>query len=102
MKNKYSKKEILKAKEILRLPSFVTKKQIEKRYRELVKKYHPDINMANKTENEKKIKEINNAYKIIMNFIENYEYSFSDNAINRYTPDEGNSFINFDDPIIGK
>lgn len=102
MKKRYSKKEILKAKEILKLPSFTTKKQIEKRYKELVKKYHPDITIGNKTENEKKIKEINNAYNIIKNFIENYEYSFSDDVINRYNPDEGNSFINFDDPIIGK
>jgi molecular chaperone DnaJ len=38
---------------------------IKKKYRELAKKYHPDKNTHNKEENEKKFKEIAEAYEVL-------------------------------------
>ena len=46
----------------------VNQNQLKKKYKMLVKKYHPDVknNLANK---EMKIKEINKAYKILQKFV---------------------------------
>ena len=44
--------------------------QLKKRYKKLVKKYHPDV-MNNLNNKEKKMKEINKAYKIIQKYLKN-------------------------------
>ena len=44
--------------------SKVTVEQIKSSYRKLAKKYHPDVNVGNKLA-EEKIKDINEAYKIL-------------------------------------
>lgn len=97
MKKKYSYNEIIKAKEILGLPNYASREMIKRKYLDLVKKYHPDKNNLEKN----KIKEINKAYEIIEDYINNYEYSFSKEAIARYNPEAGSSFNDFDDPIWG-
>lgn len=57
--------------EILGLPKDATFNEIKKKYRELVKKYHPDILMGKGADEEiiqegtKKLQEINEAYKIL-------------------------------------
>lgn len=57
--------------EILGLPKDATFSEIKKKYRELVKKYHPDILMGKGADEEiiqegtKKLQEINEAYKIL-------------------------------------
>ncbi len=50
-------------------PNF-NEKQLKIRYKQLVKKYHPDVknNLDNK---EKKMKEINKAYKILQKYVNN-------------------------------
>ena len=45
-------------------------KNLKKRYKELVKKYHPDLN-KNYLNKEKKIKQINKAYNILLKFLKN-------------------------------
>ena len=55
------------AYEILNLDITATFAQVKRRYRELVKKWHPDKNeSAFKTEAEKKFVRINQAYETIM------------------------------------
>ena len=49
---------------ILGVPENATQEEIRKRYRELVKKYHPDINKDN-PEAAKKMAEINEAYQVL-------------------------------------
>lgn len=44
----------------------VTRKEIKKRYKELVKRYHPDINNNDK-QREEQFKTISQAYKVLMN-----------------------------------
>lgn len=51
---------------ILGVPRNATKEDIKKAYRELVKKYHPDLNPNNKKEAEEKFKEISEAYEVLM------------------------------------
>lgn len=55
---------------ILGLKADVTEDQLKSKYKSLVKKYHPDVknNLLNK---EMKMKDINNAYKIIKIFVKN-------------------------------
>ena len=52
--------------EILEVNTKASKEVIEKAYRVLVKRYHPDMQSKDKKENaEKKLKDINEAYKIL-------------------------------------
>ncbi|HDT15004.1 MAG TPA: J domain-containing protein [Firmicutes bacterium] len=99
---RYSFKEILRAKEILDLPSFVTRDYLKKAHLKLIKKFHPDSTGIKKEEGEKKICEINEAYAVIEDYLKNYEYSFSKNAVARYNPDAGSSFLDYEDPYWGK
>ena len=52
--------------EVLEVSEKASKEVIEKAYKVLVKKYHPDLQDAsNKEEADKKMKEINEAYSIL-------------------------------------
>jgi DnaJ-class molecular chaperone len=98
---RHSLAEILRAKEILGLPSFVTLDYLRKTHLKLVKKYHPDGAGERGEEREEKMREINKAYAVIEHYLKNYEYSFSKNAISRYNPDAGSSFADYEDPHWG-
>ncbi len=51
---------------ILGVARNASKDEIKKAYRELAKKYHPDLNPQNKKEAEEKFKEISEAYEVLM------------------------------------
>lgn len=70
IENKSLSSEIRTSLEILGISKKISKILVKKRYKELVKKYHPDLN-KNFIDQEKKIREINKAYKILMKYIEN-------------------------------
>ncbi|RKX93039.1 MAG: J domain-containing protein [Spirochaetes bacterium] len=74
-------KEIAEAAKILGLPERATLQVIKDRYRELVKKWHPDSGSKNEKECREMIRKINKAYKIITDFINNYKYPLSGDAI---------------------
>jgi len=73
--------DIIKALEILELPPFITKKDIKNRYKELAKKYHPDISKESS-----KMELINNAYKTLMKYIDNFRYSFDEDELSKQLP----------------
>lgn len=52
--------------EVLEVSEKASKEVIEKAHKALVKKYHPDLNHDNSKEAEQKIKEINEAYEVLM------------------------------------
>ncbi|MEL9915112.1 MAG: J domain-containing protein [Thermoplasmatales archaeon] len=51
---------------ILGVSRNASKEEIKKAYRELAKKYHPDLNPDNRKEAEEKFKEISEAYEVLM------------------------------------
>ena len=66
---------------VLELPKLITKEDIRRQYRVLAKKYHPDT--GGDTE---KMEQINNAYKLLMKYIEEFRYTFDEDEINRQFP----------------
>src|SRR5512138_3562184 len=52
--------------EILGVSPSASKKDIQQTYRQLARKYHPDVNPGNK-ETEEKFKAINEAYQVLSN-----------------------------------
>ena len=51
---------------VLGVDKKASKDDIKKAYRDLAKKYHPDLNPQNKTEAEEKFKSISEAYEVLM------------------------------------
>lgn len=75
-----------KARKILGLGEEANKEEIKDRYRELMKKYHPD----KRTDNEEcleKSKDINWAYSIITSYCDDYKFSFKREEVERMNPD---------------
>lgn len=75
--------------EILKIPKSASDGQIKSSYKELVKKYHPDLYVGDKDFAEHKIKEINEAYEVLSNPETKSEYdeylNLSTNPILTYT-----------------
>ena len=81
--------EITKARQILGLDEYATLKEIKNKYRELLKEWHPDLQKKNKAVRKEKTIEIINAYKIIMDYCEQYRFSFSREEVEKYfSPEE--------------
>tara|TARA_B100001057_G_scaffold63731_1_gene57299 strand:+ start:276 stop:845 length:570 start_codon:yes stop_codon:yes gene_type:complete len=67
-KNVSLSKEIQTSIEIFKLNNDFNENILKKRYKELVKIYHPDLN-KNYLNKERKIKQINKAYNILLRFL---------------------------------
>jgi len=81
--------EITKALQILGLYEFATLKNIKIKYTELLKEWHPDLHKENEEICKEKTIEIIDAYRIIMDYCENYKFSFSKEEIEKYiSPEE--------------
>ena len=74
-------KEIKKALDILALPQVITKEDIKNQYHFLAKKNHPDLGG-----DAKKMEALNSAYKILMQYIEEFRYTFDEEEIFRQFP----------------
>jgi hypothetical protein len=90
---KYGYDDIVKASEILGLAMFETREAVETAYRERVKKTHPDATGRQTKEQNMKMAELNEAYNIIRNYMDNYVFSFDKQSVSRY---------NFDDYMMRK
>jgi DnaJ-class molecular chaperone len=73
---------ISKALELLELPPFITKDDVKKQYKLLARKYHPDIN----SDNCEKMNQINTAYNLIIEYIDNFRYSFDEDELTKQIP----------------
>jgi DnaJ-class molecular chaperone len=81
--------EITKALRILGLHESATVKEIKNKYRELLKEWHPDLYRDNEAIRKQKTIEIISAYRIIMDYCEQYRFSFSKEEIEKYiSPEE--------------
>ncbi|MDF1881040.1 J domain-containing protein [Sulfurimonas sp. MAG313] len=76
-----STETLLKAKTLLGLYDKATLFDIKQKYRNLMHKWHPDKNPDNlETAQQMSIK-INEAYKTVLEYTKNYEYTFKEEDI---------------------
>jgi len=78
---KYS--DIQNALEVLGLPNMITKDDIKKRYRELALLYHPDRVGESSSQ---KMDEINRAYEILIDYIDNFRFAFDEDEFKKQNP----------------
>ena len=81
--------------ELLEVKENATSSEIKKSYKSLVKKYHPDVFLGDKSFAEAKLKELNEAYEILSNKTAKQEY---DKILNSTT--EINSSEDFEDDFL--
>ena len=74
-------KKIQNALEIMELHDRITFAQIKDKYKELMKKYHPDNCQDDVLMCEEKSKEIIKAYKILQDYCQDFRFSFSEEEI---------------------
>jgi len=86
----YSFEQLIKAKTLLGLRESSSLKEIKLKYKNLMKKWHPDKHKDDANKATKMSMQINEAYEIILNYCNNYEYSFDEEHIKRtsFTPAE--------------
>jgi hypothetical protein len=77
---------IHQALKTLNLPPLVSFEEIKSRYYELCKLHHPDINKQ-----DSKMRDINEAYTVLKQYVFNYRFSFSDEEISRQFPEESHA-----------
>ena len=62
-----------------------TLRDIKSRHRELVKRHHPDVGVTSEPET---IRQINAAYRIILDYVSEYRFSFTENEFYQQNPEE--------------
>ncbi|OQX21545.1 MAG: hypothetical protein BWK75_02980 [Candidatus Altiarchaeales archaeon A3] len=76
--------KIDEARKILGLGEKATLKEIKNAYREKAKRYHPDsADCTSKDECGEIMKKINDAYETLMDYCENYIYSFKKESVEK-------------------
>jgi hypothetical protein len=76
--------ELQSARTLLSLPERVTMQQLKARHRQLVKRHHPDSGSGD----EEQIRAINAAYRLIMEYLGSYRFSFSEAEFYEQNPEE--------------
>ena len=71
-----------KALDTLGILKFTTKKELKARYLKLSKIYHPDM----PTGDEQRFREINQAYKILKNYMENFAFKLNEDEFYTQNP----------------
>ena len=98
--DKYQK--ITDARKLLDLPERATTREIKSHYRSLLAQWHPDSCKENKEQCNEMTRKIIAAYKTIVDYCNQYKYSFSKEEIRNYLPADEWWFERFgDDPLWG-
>ena len=84
---------------VLGLRDLSTIKEIKARHRELVKRYHPDTGSVDDPE---KIRNVNAAYRILLDYVTEYRFSFAEEEFYRQNPEEQLLRQFVDVPMWGK
>jgi len=80
--------EINEARRLLGLGEATTLKEIKSAYRRLAHRHHPDKHGSPTAESEQMMKKLNQAYKLLMDYCDNYKYSFKEEDVARTYPHE--------------
>ena len=100
-KTKYE--QISAARKTLDLSEYATMKEIKAGFKAKISKWHPDVCRGEKEVCEKMTKKINDAYRCIMGYCAQYQYSFSEETVKRHqSPEQWWSERFGDDPLWGK
>ena len=80
----------MKSKTLLGLRETSTLKEIKNKYKNLMKKWHPDKHRDDQDKATKMSMQINEAYEVILEYCNSYEYSFDEEDIKKtsYSPAE--------------
>jgi len=81
-------KEIDEARRLLRLRERATLKEIKQAYGKMAFQYHPDKKGQVRDEENDMMKQINRAYKLLLDYVANYSYSFTDEDVAKSSPHE--------------
>jgi len=73
--------EIEKALEVLVLPKLISRTEIKTQYRFLAKKNHPDADGS-----AEKMEQLNHAYALLMQYIDEFRYTFDEEEISKQFP----------------
>jgi len=73
--------EIEYALEILSLPKLVSREDVKKQYHFLAKKNHPDLGG-----DPVRMEMINNAYKLLTTYMDDFRYTFDEDEISKQFP----------------
>lgn len=86
----YSFEQLIKAKTLLGLRETSTLKEIKLSYKNLMKKWHPDKHKDDVQKATQMSIMINEAYEIVLDYCNNYEYSFDEEKIKKdfFTPEQ--------------
>jgi len=79
--------EIDKARKLLGLWERATAKEIKQAYRKMAFRYHPDSRVTG-DEGEEMMKQLNWGYKLLLDYVANYSYSFTEEDVARTYPHE--------------
>ena len=90
MKKLITFKDIETARQTLGLKDVASMEDIKKSYKKLILKCHPDKHNHSKNKDiyEEKVKQINSAYKILMNYCARYPISFNQDKVKNIEEDE--------------
>ena len=75
-------KEIQKALSFMEILPLSSIKDIKRQYKKLAQKYHPDV-----CGDTKMMEKLNYSYKILMEYCENYKFTFDEYEIKKQYPD---------------
>ena len=82
----FSAAEIDQARQLLGLGELASIAEIKTAYRQMCKKWHPDVVEDEATAN-RKMKDINAAYRLLLNYCETYRFSFSPEEVESFDPE---------------
>lgn len=95
--------KILSARKILELPEHATMAEIKGNYRRLIRQWHPDRCHHDQELCKEMSAKIIAAYRTIINFCDQYRFSFSQEEIQKYLTDKEWWSDRFgSDPLWGK
>jgi len=79
-------KLVLEASKVLGLGEYASIDDIKKKYRELMKRWHPDSCKDDIAKCKERAAEIAHAYEVVMVYCEHYRYSFNEKDITDNLP----------------